>query len=131
MRGKHDIASRPGSKSSYPSFTISRIERIRDFAIACIVCAILAVGIDSVCFLVLGKTSVGSWYDKYWIGFFFCCAFIIAAFYILRDKLADAPEYLYLVIVLVVGLFMACPCLCPSWVGIPVFITKPCLILQI
>ena len=107
MRGKHDIASRPGSKSSYPSFTISRIERIRDFAIACIVCAILAVGIDSVCFLVLGKTSVGSWYDKYWIGFFFCCAFIIAAFYILRDKLTDAPEYLYLVIVLVVGLFMA------------------------
>lgn len=79
----------------------------RDFIIAAAACAIIAVGIDGICYLILGETSAGTWYDKYWMGFFFCCSFIISCFYILRDKIADEPEYVYLAIVLIVGLFMA------------------------
>lgn len=86
---------------------ISWQRRAVGFLVAAVMSAVIAVVLDGICFLVLGETSAGTWYDKYWMGFFFCCAFIASSFYLLRDKLADEPEYLYLIIVLVVGVFMA------------------------
>lgn len=80
---------------------------LREFGIAIVICALLAVTVDYICFLFIGETSAGTWYDKYWMGFFFCCAFVISSFVILRDKLADKPEYLYLILVLAISLYMA------------------------
>lgn len=79
----------------------------KSFALAIAISAILAVSADVVCYLTLGETSAGTWYNKYWMGFFFCCALIASSFVILRDKLGDKPEYLYLIIVLTASIFMA------------------------
>lgn len=79
---------------------------LREFGIAIVICALLAVTVDYICFLFIGETSAGTWYDKYWMGFFFCCAFVVSSFVILRNKLGDKPEYLYLILVLAISLYM-------------------------
>lgn len=83
------------------------LKYIRNFMVAAILSALIAVTIDYVCFLVIGETTAGTWYDKYWIGFFFCCLFITSSFFIFRSYLADRPEYVYLMIVLTITLLMA------------------------
>lgn len=90
-----------------PRTKAAALNYARSFVVAIAVSAVIAVTIDYICFLFIGETSIGTWYNKYWIGFFFCCAFLASCFVVLRKQLANKPEYLYLIIVLTVSLFMA------------------------
>lgn len=65
----------------------------------------LAVGVDYICYLSIGPTTLGTWYNKYWIGFFFVCGFLAAAFFVFRHTVKAKPEYLFLAITLSVTCF--------------------------
>jgi len=66
---------------------------------------ILAVVIEYFCYLSVGPTSLGTWYNPYWIGFFFVCGFLISAFFVFRHDIKTKPENLFLAIVLSFSLF--------------------------
>ena len=66
---------------------------------------VLALAIDYVCYLFVGPTSMGVWYNPYWIGFFFVCASILCAFFVFRKDIKTKPENLFLVIVLSITCF--------------------------
>lgn len=66
---------------------------------------VFAVAVDYLCFLLIGPTSLGTWYNPYWIGFFFACGFLIAAFFVFRHDIKTKPENLFLAIVLSITCF--------------------------
>ena len=61
---------------------------------------ILASAVDFICFLAKGQTSLGTWYNQYWIGFFFVCGFLLSSFFVFRHEIKTKPENLFLAIIL-------------------------------
>jgi len=66
---------------------------------------ILSVVIEYLCYLSVGSTSLGTWYNIYWIGFFFVCGFLLSAFFVFRHDIKTKPENLFLAIVLSITCF--------------------------
>lgn len=79
--------------------------RFAKLAVAAVLAAALAVGIDLGLHAVLGPTSAGAFLNEHWIGFFFCLIFLGLAFVSLRSDLGSKPEVLYLVVVLTITCF--------------------------
>lgn len=91
-------------KLIYPE---TKTEYLLSFLAAGLLAAIIAVCIDAVAYLAIGPTSVGTWYNKYWMVFFFVCVFVPLSAFILRDSLGEKPENLFLIIILSVSLFFS------------------------
>jgi len=66
---------------------------------------ILAITIEYLCYLSVGPTSLGTWYNPYWIGFFSICGFLLSAFFVFRHDIKTKPENLFLAIVLSITCF--------------------------
>ena len=66
---------------------------------------ILAIAVDYLCFLAVGQTSLGTWYNPYWIGFFFICGLLLSSFFVFRHDIKTKPENLFLAIVLSITCF--------------------------
>lgn len=77
------------------------------FCLAAAASAIAAIAIDFFAYLATGPTSVGAWYNKYWLVFFFICLFVPCCAFIMRKKLGEKPDYLFLVIVLSTSLMFS------------------------
>lgn len=68
--------------------------------------AILALALGGISYAVCGPTSAGTWYNKYWIGFFWSFLFLLGLALVFRGAWGSKPEYLYLAIVLTLTLFI-------------------------
>lgn len=85
----------------------SKKDYIISFLLVSIIASSVAIGIDGLAYFTLGPTSVGTWYNKYWLAFFFVCAFVPLSVFILRNHLCDKPEKLYLIIILCTSLLFS------------------------
>lgn len=83
----------------------------KDYAISFFLAAMIAIMtalvIDGLAYFTLGYTSVGTWYNKYWLIFFAVCAFIPLCSFILRKSLSAKPENIYLIIILSITLLFS------------------------
>ena len=91
-------------KLIYPE---TKAEYLLSFLTAGLLAAIIAICIDVMAYLAIGPTSVGTWYNKYWMVFFFVCVFVPLSAFILRDSLGEKPENLFLIIILSVSLLFS------------------------
>ena len=85
----------------------TKAEYLLSFLTAGLLAAIIAICIDVMAYLAIGPTSVGTWYNKYWMVFFFVCVFVPLSAFILRDSLGEKPENLFLIIILSVSLLFS------------------------
>ncbi|MCL2529568.1 MAG: DUF2142 domain-containing protein [Coriobacteriia bacterium] len=82
-----------------------------------LVSIILALGAGYTSSLLLGPTSLGTWFNPYWIGFFFVCCLLVSAFWVFRHSIKSKPDSLFLAIVLLTTCFssLAFDVNKPSW----------------
>ncbi|MCL1799554.1 MAG: DUF2142 domain-containing protein [Eggerthellaceae bacterium] len=85
--------------------TSSLREKAFVLAFLSLVSGAFAIAVGFACYLFFGRTSAGTWYNPYWMGFFFICGFLAAAFFVFRHDIRTKPENLFLVIVLSVTCF--------------------------
>lgn len=69
--------------------------------------AIAAVLIQMMCLAAIGPTSANTWYNKYWMVFFFISIFLIGLVCIFHRAFGSEPEYLYLLIVVLISVFFS------------------------
>lgn len=63
--------------------------------------AILAIAIDYCCFIVLGSTTAGTWYNKYWLLFFAAGCFTLLSCLVFRNDFQKHPERPFFIVVLI------------------------------
>lgn len=71
------------------------------------VCFLVSIVVNYCIFLINGPTSLGTWYNKYWIMAVALFAFCMLLMVFFRHELGDKPERLYLALVLCIGCFYA------------------------
>lgn len=76
--------------------------RFAMLAMAAVLAAALATGVDLVLHVVMGPPSTGLPLNEYWIGFFFCIFFVGFSFFILWSDFGPKPEIPYLAVVLTI-----------------------------
>ena len=72
-----------------------------------LVSLLLAVALGYLAYLIKGPTTLGTWYNPYWIGFFFLCGLVASAFFVFRHTIRKTPERLFLVLLLSITCFSA------------------------
>ena len=85
----------------------SKKDYVVSFLLVSIIASSVAIGVDGLAYFTFGLTSVGTWYNKYWLAFFFVCTFVPLSVFLLRNHLCDKPEKLYLIIILCTSLLFS------------------------
>lgn len=74
---------------------------------AAITAAVISFGINISAYFIFGPTSIGTWYNKYWLVFFWVFSFVPLTIFVFKDSLVNKPENFYLIIALSVTLFFS------------------------
>jgi len=86
-------------------------------ALLSLISFVFSIAIGYLCYLFVGPTSLGIWYNSYWICFFFLCGFLASSFFVFRHDIKTKPENLFLAIVLSITCFssLSFNVNAPSW----------------
>lgn len=83
------------------------LKRTAMVVLGLIIAALAAVGIDHLCHMVMGPTSLGTMDNQYWTVFFFIVFALIECAFFLRKVTGKKPEFLFLIIVLSTSVFFS------------------------